>query len=55
LWTTPDRHTEQDDVVPWVEVVTDTFDRVSTGVVDTSAATLAKGFDKTPFMCEPCQ
>ena len=40
LWTAPDGHTEQDDVV-MVEVVTDTFDRAWWR---TYAATLAKRF-----------
>ena len=40
LWTAPDGHTEQDDVV-MVEVVTDSFDR---GWWRTYAATLAERF-----------
>ena len=42
LWTAPDGHTEQDDVV-MVEVVTDRFDRVWWR---TYAATLAKRFEQ---------
>ena len=42
LWTAPDGHTEQDDVV-MVEVVTQTFDR---GWWRTYAATLAKRFSQ---------
>ena len=42
LWTAPDGHTEQDDVV-MVEVVTDSFDR---GWWRTYAATLAERFSQ---------
>jgi hypothetical protein len=55
LWTAPDRHTEQDDVV--IGRSRDGYVRsgIDWAWWQTYAAALAERFDKTPFMCEPCQ
>ena len=48
LWTAPDGHTEQDDVV-MVEVVTNTFDRTCAFTLPPSRS----AFVRRAFMCEP--
>ena len=50
LWTAPDGHTEQDDVV-MVEVVTDTFDRDGG---ERMRSRWPSVLDRKPFMCGRC-